>query len=115
MRSSWSLGLLMVAMGGLGVSGIGGARPVGAAPWIIAGVLVVGGALCFIRQSWVFWVPIAAAAVLVASGAIAWTGHPAVALPVPPLLSIVVGLYIVLRAVMARPAMKPKPERRRVD
>ncbi|HZS37715.1 MAG TPA: hypothetical protein VFF06_12850 [Polyangia bacterium] len=108
MRSPWSLGMLMIAMGGVGISGIGGQKPHGAAPFAIAAVLIAGGALMFLRRPFVFYVALAAAAVLAGTGALALAGKPQLALPVPPALSLVVGLYLCLRAIIARPAMQPR-------
>ena len=103
MRSAWSVGVLMMVMGGISVSGIGGQKPVGAVPWIIAGLLVVGGAVMFLRKPFGFWVAIGAATLLSATGVLARLGHPELALPVPWQLSVVLGLYLCLRAVIARP------------
>lgn len=115
MRSPWSLGLLMIAMGGVGISGIGGQKPHGAVPYAIAAVLVAGGALMFLRRPFVFYVALAAAAVLAATGGLALAGKPQLALPVPPALSLVVGLYLCLRAIIARPAMQPRKASSPVD
>lgn len=98
----------MIAMGGIGISGIGGAKPQGAVPWAVAAILVAGGALMFIRKPFVFWIAIACATVLAATGALALAGHPNLALPVPPVLSLVIGLYLCLRAVIARPHLAPR-------
>jgi hypothetical protein len=115
MRSPWSVGLLMIAMGGIGISGIGGQRPHGAVPYAIAGILVVAGATMFLRRPFAFYVALLAAGLLATTGALAWLGKPELALPVPPVLSLVIGLYLVLRAVIARPHLTPRksepPER----
>ncbi len=108
MRSPWSVGVLLIALGGIGISGIGGAKPLGPVPYAIAAILVVGGALMFLRRPFVFWIALAAALVLGVSGALAWAGKPQLALPVPPTLSIVIALYLCLRAVIARPALAPR-------
>ncbi len=116
MRSPWTLGLVLIAIAGMGVSGIGGSRATEPAQWAIFGVLVVAGLLLFIRRPWTFWVAIGAAAVLALTGVLAMLKHPELALPVPPILSIVIGLYLVLRAVIARPQMgPPKPRRTSFD
>src|SRR5262249_2017797 len=59
MRSSWSLGVVFIVLGGLSVSGIGGHRPLGPAPWVLAGLLVAAGALLFTRTRVAFYVALA--------------------------------------------------------
>src|SRR6185503_14086191 len=111
MRSQpWSVGILMIAMGGIGVAGFGGRHPTAVA-YAIAALLVLGGATLFLKRPFAFYVAVAAAALLTVSGVVAWAGHPELAMPVPPMLSIVIGLYLILRAAMARPALQPKPPR----
>jgi hypothetical protein len=109
MRSAWSAGILMIVMAGMGVSGMGGARPTPAA-WALAGLLVVGGILMFMRKPIAFFVTVGAALLLAVSGVVAYFGHPELALPMHPMISIVIGLYLSLRAVLARPALRPRPE-----
>jgi hypothetical protein len=104
MRSSWSLGVVYIALGGLSVSGIGGHRPLGAAPWVIAALLVLAGALLFTRARAAFYFALAVAALTAVTGIIALAHHPELALPVPPALSIGVGLYLVFRTAIASPA-----------
>jgi hypothetical protein len=104
MRSSWSLGVVYIALGGLSVSGIGGHRPLGAAPWVIAALLVLAGALLFTRTRPAFYFALAVAALTAVTGIIALAHHPELALPVPPALSIGVGLYLVFRTAIASPA-----------
>lgn len=101
MRSSWSLGIVFVALGGLAVSGIGGHRPIGPVPWILAGLLVVAGALVFTRVRAAFWLALVAAALTAATGVLPYLHHPELALPVPPALSIGIGLYLVFRTALA--------------
>jgi hypothetical protein len=107
MRSPWSVGILMIAMGGIGIAGIG-AKPIGPVPYVIAGILVGAGVLMFLRRPFVFWFALAAALVLGVSGALAWAGKPQLALPVPPTLSIVIALYLCLRSLIARPHLQPR-------
>jgi hypothetical protein len=109
MRSAWSVGVLMIVLGGIGVSGIGGQKPLGPIPWVIAGLLVAGGATMFLQRPFVFWVAIGASGLLAATGVLARLGHPEWALPVPWQLSVVIGLYLCLRAVIARPHMARSP------
>ena len=104
MRSSWSLGVVFIALGGLSVSGIGGHRPLGAVPWILAGLLVVAGAFLFTRTRASFYLALAAGAITAISGVLAFAHHPELALPVPPALSVGVGLYLVFRTAIASPS-----------
>lgn len=108
MRSSWSLGVVYIALGGLSVSGIGGHRPLGAVPWILAALLVVAGALLFTRTRISFYVALAIGALTAITGILALAHHPELALPVPPALSIGVGLYLVFRTAIASPAFGAK-------
>lgn len=108
MRSSWSLGVVYIALGGLSVSGIGGHRPLGAVPWILAALLVVAGALLFTRTRISFYVALAVGALTAITGILALAHHPELALPVPPALSIGVGLYLVFRTAIASPAFGAK-------
>lgn len=103
MRSSWSLGVVFVALGGIAVSSIGGHRPVGPVPWLLAGLLVVTGALLFTRTRAAFWLAINTGAVTAITGILALLHHPEWALPVPPALSIGVGLYLIFRTAIASP------------
>lgn len=98
----------MAVVGGIGVSGVGGSRPEGVMPWVIAGILVAGGAIMLLNKPWVMWVAVACSALLVASGAVAWTGHPRFALPIPPIMSVVLGLYLGFRSALVRPQPKRK-------
>lgn len=108
MRSPWSVGILMIVMGGIGLSGFSGQRPSGIVPYLIAGLLIGGGATLFLRRPFAFWVALAASVVLAVSGLLARFGYPMLALPIPPILSIVVGLYLCLRVLMAKSALKPR-------
>jgi hypothetical protein len=109
MRSPWSIGLVMIVMAGMSVSGIDGVRPQGVAPWVIAGILCAGGIVMLLRPPWAMWVAVGCSAMLVVTGALAYLGHPGLALPVHPILSIVIGLYICLRSLLMRPTRPPSP------
>jgi hypothetical protein len=97
-------------MGALSV-GMGGARPSHPIPWIIAGALVLGGAALFLKRPFVYWVALGASALTVVTGLVGLAGHPALALPVPPALSIGVGLYLCLRVLMARAQVRLRTAR----
>src|SRR5437762_7012211 len=74
-RSSWSLGILMIAMGGLSVGGIAGRRPLGPA-YVIAALLVTGGVAMLTKRPFAFYVALAGAAVTAISGLLPYLGHP---------------------------------------
>jgi hypothetical protein len=95
-------------MGGLSLSGIGGHVPLGWAAWGIAGLLIIAGVLLLLKRSFAFYVAIAAAIITAATGVMPYLHHPELALPVPPILSIVVGLYLVARTAMLRLAKPDK-------
>jgi hypothetical protein len=101
MASGWSVGILMIAMGVLSVGGFGAQHPT-TVGWGIAGLLVVAGGLLFLRRPFVWWLGLMAALVTLVSGFITQAGKSEWGLPVPPLLAIVIGLYLVLRLTIAR-------------
>jgi hypothetical protein len=110
MRSSWSLGVVFIAFGGLSVSGIGGHRPLGTFPWVLAIWIITAGAFVFTRTRASFYVALATGALTAVTGILAYVGHPELALPVPPALSIGIGLYLLFRTGIAASAFgKPKP------
>jgi hypothetical protein len=111
MRSSWSLGVVFIALGGISLSGIGGHRPLGPVPYVLAGLLVVTGALLFTRTRASFWIAINAGAITAITGVIALIHHPELALPLPPALSIGVGLYLVFRTAISTSAFGAKKKR----
>ena len=108
MRSSWSLGVVFIALGGLSASGIGGHRPFGPVPWAIAALLVVAGVFLFTRTRASFYLALAAAAVTATSGILAFAHHPELALPVPPALAVGVGLYLIFRTAIASSTLGKK-------
>ena len=109
--SPWTVGLLMVLVGGMGLSGFGQPHVLTPAAYVIAGVLLVGGVTMFLRRPFAFWVAIAAALLLTASGLAAFLHHPQLSMPIHPGISVVVGLYLCLRAVIARPGLNPRAPR----
>jgi hypothetical protein len=101
--------MVMIMTGGLAVSGIG-AKPIGVVPYVIAGILVVAGVLMFVARPFVFWVAMAAAGMMLVSGGLAYAGKPQLALPFPWWGSVFVGVYLIARALIARP--RPAAKRR---
>jgi hypothetical protein len=110
--SPYTVGLLMIFMAGIGVSGMGTPNKATPVAYAIAGVLAVAGATMFLKKPFAFYIAMAAAALLAVSGLLALLGKPELALPVPPALSLVIGLYLCLRTVIARPSLQPKKEPR---
>jgi len=111
MQSPITVGILMIAMAGLGLVPLGPNRAsAGAAQYAIAGVLVVAGALLILRQRWAFQIALGAAGILIGTGLAALFGYPQLALPLHPMISVVIGMYLVLRVVMAKKNLKkPQP------
>jgi hypothetical protein len=109
MQSGMLVGLIMIVLGGLSVGGFGAQHPPTPVGWAIAGALVVGGGLLFLRRPFAWWIAVAAAIVTVVSGMVAQLGRPQWGLPMPPLLSVVVGLYVILRLLVARSWFYRKP------
>jgi hypothetical protein len=109
MRSPWSVGLIMILFAGIGLTNLGQPHPpLGPAQWIVCGSLLLGGLLMFLNRPWSRWVAVAAALVLVASGALAMK-RPEFGLYLQPAISIVIGFYIVLRTLMVKGQRPPKP------
>jgi len=111
MRSAWSVGILMIVMGGIGITGFGQQHAVGPAPYAIAGLLVIGGALLFLRKPFAFYPAIAASALLALSSVLGYLHHPELGLPVPPMLSLVIGLYLCFRVLLVRSTLQPRKKR----
>jgi hypothetical protein len=104
MRSPFTLGFVYVVLGGLSVSGIGGHRPFGVVPWVLAGLLVVAGVALFTRTRPAYYLAIAVATLTSVSGVLALAHHPELALPASPYVSIGVGLYLIFRTALALPS-----------
>jgi hypothetical protein len=102
MQSGWSVAILMIAMGGISLGGFGAQHQPTVVGWVIAGVLIAAGGLLFLRRPLVWYIAVGAAALAVVTGVVAQLGRPDLALPVPPLLSLVIGLYLILRLVISR-------------
>jgi hypothetical protein len=101
----------MVALGGLALGGIGQHRPIGPVGWLVGGLLIVSGALLFLRRPIVFWPALAAALLTLVTGVLAYLGHPELALPVPWGLSVAMGLLLCVRVTMVRSALLPRRRR----
>jgi hypothetical protein len=111
MSSSWSLGIVYAALGALSVSGIGGHRPLGVVPYVLAGLLIVAGLALFTRTRPAYYFALAVAALTAVSGVLALVHHPELSLPVPPALSIGVGLYLIFRTAIVGPTLRGRPKR----
>jgi uncharacterized membrane protein (UPF0136 family) len=108
MQSPLTVGILMIAMAGIGLAPLGPPPrpPIGVVQLAIAGVLVIAGVLLVMRRQIGIWFAFGAAAVLSGTGVAALLGARHFALPVPPAISIVIGLYLFLRVAMARAGLK---------
>src|SRR5688500_374648 len=102
MRAGWSVALFFVLMGGLGVRRIGSQESPSTVGWALAGYLVASGAALLLRHKLTFWNAMMAATLLAVSGALALAGKRELSLPMPPWLTLVVGLYMCLRLIMAK-------------
>ena len=114
MRSPISLGILFLAMAGLSVAGVPGAR-LGPGGYAVVGLLGAAGLLVMTRLWAAYYLGLLAGGATAISGIVAW-GWPALAarwsLPVHPGISTVVGLYLCIRMALAhrmfgRQAPKP--------
>jgi hypothetical protein len=108
--SPWSLGLVMIifACGSLLVARSHGEQP-GATAAVAAGALAVGGLALLLRRRASFYIALAAALTTVAFALVSFVTRRVLGLPLPPLISLVIGLYISFRLALARRAMSPPP------
>jgi hypothetical protein len=108
MQSPLTVGILMIAMAGIGLAPLGPEprQPIGPVQLAIAGILILAGVLLVMRRQIGIWFAFGAAAVLTGTGIAALIGARQFALPVPPAISIVIGLYLFLRVAMARAGLK---------
>src|SRR5690349_21467179 len=106
--SPWSIGFVMIVLGGatLLYANGQGIRPT-AVGGIVAGVLAVAGFWLMLRRRGSFAAAMIAGGLLSATGVAGFIEHRAVGLPLPPIVSLVAGLYICLRVLIARPAITP--------
>jgi hypothetical protein len=96
----------------MSLSGIGGRHALGPPAYVIAGMLILAGVTLLLKRPFGFYVALAAALVTAATGALAFAHHPELALPVPPIFSVVVGLYLLGRTAMLR-LLPPPSEKAR--
>jgi hypothetical protein len=99
-------------MGGIGLQpGFSAGHPVGIAGYLIAGLLIAAGLLLIgVRRPIAFYGGVLAALLTAVSGLLAFAGRTHWALPVPPILSMVVGLYLCIRLAIARSLYFPAGE-----
>lgn len=107
-RSGWSVGIVMIVVGGLGIGGVGVHPALGTAGWSLAVLLIASGTLLFLRRVATFYLAVFSSVVLAATGIAALSGHPELALPMPPPVSLVVGLYLCARLFIARASLVPR-------
>jgi hypothetical protein len=106
--SPWSIGFVMIVLGGASIlfASSHGVRPT-ATGLAVAGMLGVGGFWVMLRWRGAFFGAMAAAGFTAATGVAGFISHREVGLPLPPIVSLVAGLYIALRVLIARPALAP--------
>ena len=112
MRSPISLGILFLAVAGLALAGVTGGT-LSVAAYGIAGLIVLAGLLVMTGMKAGYYLGIVAGGVMALTGVVAWAGMPRYALPYPPALSVVVGLYMCMRIAMAHRMFGPKQRIRR--
>ena len=103
----FTVGMLMIAMGGISI-GIGPRAAIPPVGWTIAVLLIVSGALLFLRRKATFWLAVFSSVVLMMSGLLALLGKVALALPLPPALSCGIGLYLLLRLFLGKRMLVPR-------
>lgn len=79
--------------------------------------LVAGGVAMVLRRPASFWVALGAGALTALTGAASFLLHRPIGLGLTPLVSVVIGLYLCFRVVIARPALTgpAQPKRRIAD
>jgi hypothetical protein len=104
--SPWSIGFVMIVLGGatLLYANSQGIRPT-AVGGIVAGVLAVAGFWLMLRRQGAFAAAMIAGGLTAATGVAGFILHHPVGLPLPPIVSLVAGLYVCLRVLIARPAL----------
>ncbi|MSP61756.1 MAG: hypothetical protein EXR72_15760 [Myxococcales bacterium] len=107
--SLWSIGLFMIVLGGvsLGVAQSHGISPT-ASSGIAAAGLAIGGLTLILGRPWSVWFALGGGAITVGFALASFILKREVGLPLPPIISLVAGLYVCVRIVMARSALKPR-------
>ncbi len=110
MRASlWSLGFVMIALGLLSVMmGRYYGVPLTVSTVSAAGAMVVGGAALLLKRPVSFWIAFGATALTVGMALGSMISQRAIGLQ-PPIIPLVIGLYICFRLVLARSALRPRP------
>jgi len=106
--SYWSLGFVMIALGAgcLLMGRYYGVQPT-VSTAIVAAALAAGGVALLFKRQFSFWVAIAAVGLTVAFALASMLSGRAVGLQ-PPVIPLVLGLYICFRLVLARTLFKPR-------
>lgn len=101
--SPWSIGFVMIVLGGVSLLV---ARSHGISPTAtgiaVAASLAVAGFWLMLRWKGAFYAAMAAAGFTSATGVAGFLAHREVGLPLPPIVSVVAGLYVFLRVLIAR-------------
>jgi len=112
-RSPISLAILFLALAGLSVAGIPGAKLAPTA-YPLVGLLAAAGLLVMTRLRAGYYLSLVAGGVTAISGIAAWAS-PTVgaryALPIHPGISMVVGLYLCFRIAIAHRMFGPQPKK----
>ncbi len=110
MRSPISLGIVFVAMAAFAVAGLHGQRLGPLAIGLVV-VLAAAGLLVMTGVRAAYYVGLAAGALTALAGICTWTGlgGARLALPVQPIIAVVVGLYLCFRVAIAHKLFGPRP------
>jgi hypothetical protein len=109
--SLWSLGFIMIVLGvgSLAMGHYYGVQPT-ATSGVVAAALAIGGASLFVPgKPAVFWIALSATVITIAFAAASFLLKRPVGLPLPPIISLVAGLYLCFRLVLSRGALRPRP------
>lgn len=108
--SPWSIGVVMIVLGAGSVvfAGTHGVSPT-ASSVAAAAALSIGGVALLLRRPLSFWIALAAALVTIGFAAASFLIHREVGLPLPPIVSLVLGIYIFVRVLLVKSALRPVP------
>jgi hypothetical protein len=98
--------MIVLAGGSLLYANSQGVHP-GVTAFIAALALSAGGAALFVRRPISFWVALGGTLTNVGLAIASFALHRPLGLPLPPILSLVFGLYICFRLLLARSALQP--------